>query len=497
MKKTLSIFIILVIILSSLTGCSQNTFGYLELMTEIYNLKEFSFENNTTIKYADKYDYKLYDMDIKSKGKVNLTDPNSIYLDIELDVLYKNNKTKNPIKIIHKNNNTYIEKTSIIEIAYILDELSENDKIYTTIANEILSNDLKNIEYIEVSNFKDLLELDTDFNFINKLLFEVYNQEFIDLLKNNFNKFDEKIILRENNGYTLDLNSKNFIEFMKTMINYLNNNKTSLDNFGNIIKKAYINYLIDDGNINNYDYNDYIEMSSFINDYDITEEIYYSISEIENYLLENEDICNFYEYIYRNSSFKQSVYKENNVFTNIIDFEFDLDDISITFIEKSTITPSLVEESNIPNQIIDYQDFHNIYNKIYSKINPVVYGYLNWNNESDYASLYYERKNGIYDYSYENIIKSNNNIYIHKNLVETIINDTIQIDNKNNSATIIKNNNEIKLDSILENDDIMINISCFDLVGIKTHIEKYDGYYGDDSDYTQTYLYLYEDTEHQ
>lgn len=291
--RIVTLFISMVLILSQLTGCSQEDLGYLSLLKEMSASKKGSMDynisftpNKQTIYNSMKENFSSEDLkyvnEIINFNKINLSltgdfdmsDISKMKFDIDIKYSFddKDQEDFGSIKFIDNkiliSNKAFMNIYKLTPIIYKAEEISSTlEKISSD--NSIFSDK----DYFLVADFNEDL---------NKILEELsqyqdeINEDFIDysLISEMFEDFDSGLITKANSGYKFEFDGKKIADTLKKATMYLIENEMS-------------GYYADD-----FSYAEY---------YAATFSCIYSIIEP-----------------FRNSQFKGSIYKVGNTYTEEI-----------------------------------------------------------------------------------------------------------------------------------------------------------------------------------
>ncbi|MFA9423157.1 MAG: hypothetical protein ACERLG_06245, partial [Sedimentibacter sp.] len=216
-KKLISVLLVMMMMISMLTGCSLNELGYVSLSKEVGNLTQFSFDNSTQIEITEQALGENYNVDLNLNGVVNIDELESMY--VSFDLIFKINDLgiEDPINFKVADNKLYVSKNSLLGlITYenLLEGTSENDEII----KELYNNDMKYVEYILLADLNEINEVSEIIDMNSNFIYKDLSDDVTDYLKTAFKGFDSKLITKVSNGYTIEVTPERFLEFIERLV---------------------------------------------------------------------------------------------------------------------------------------------------------------------------------------------------------------------------------------------------------------------------------------
>jgi len=460
-KKTVSIALVIIMVITMLTGCGVNELGYLNLSKEIGNITQFSFENSTQFEISEEAAGDDYNVDLSLKGKVNIDDMQSIYM--SFDLMFKVNEfgIEEPINFIIADNKLYVSKNSILEIVTyenLLNGTSESEKIIS----ELYNNDLKDIEYILLTELNEMQDLNY------KVKYTELHDDAMNYLTTAFKGFDTKLVTKVTNGYSIELTAESTVEFIERLVSYLSKNRELVfDETVKFVEKIYKSTEIDNMTEE--------EKQADIAELKASRQDFYDFIDEAELMLETDELA-MYEEMFRGSSIKEEIYREGNTYKQICQAELSIDNSIIGKLSSSTvITPQTVDKISITEKVILLEELEDLYKKTENKINPVQKVQMQWYEDSFYAQVDATRLDGKTELDTLQYTIIENRVYLPLRYIGESFGEEVQWDNDNKKAYVIRNNEKIDMTGILEDSTTMVKVRDFEKLGYKINYNQVEG----------------------
>lgn len=472
MKKILSLLLILTTLLA-LSGCGNHEWGYLNLLQNLSEERTFSITGDYKIETPEK-------IDISFSGYVDISDTNNLYahadvnyFDEEEDILISNGK------VIFKNNKIYLSKDTVKQLLK-----KTESKEYL----EIFDKELKDLDFL----YYDITPM---FNTENEELInsgkEISNI-FAEVLYEIFKNFETSAIYKSGNGYTLEISDENLATVIDEAIEYFKVNKEKIyDNVYIAINKYY--HLLPNSE-------ELLDKESVLKEIENSKEKY--LEEADNLIKEYNETKDVFKQrikedfagnFYKNTISKTNTgYKieeeilytyEDYIFADPIITEtgeiIEVDGMGIT--EKTfklkgnlTITPGYEKQiSNISN-IEPIEVSQTKVDAEYERTYPATKLTITWSEEEYGADLTVFNSVGDEKYIYSDITIKDDRIYLPLRQISELFGETVEWDDQNKKAFILRDNSKIDMTGIIVNNRTMIKIRDFEKLGYTVNYEKSD-----------------------
>lgn len=483
-------------LVSMLTGCGANELGFMGLMKEITSLTEVGYQNSTKMEITEEASGKSYLIDFNMNGEVNISDINSMYgaFDLMLDI--NGIKLDKPINMIFSEDGFYVSKNALIEAPRyekLFTDMEGYEEVfeYGEILKELYSTIPEDTEYIEVwtmdreyYQYTEDIESDELKNVIQEYLTKA------------FKGFDSKLITKTKNGYSLSLSQKSSVEFIKSLINYLSENKET-------VFDETIDFLLKLSEITDYEIMSEEDKEEFISSMESGRQQFYELIDQAKSFIESEEFEeHFYTYdeIIGDSSATYDIYKEKGSYKIVTKAEGTLEDLYAGKVTSTTeLTPKTVKKEPAPRKAVPLEEVEEEYRNIEERINPTEKIELEW--WSDYSSeefiddyvssVIYDgmpiggydntayvnkyRKNGKVEWDYQTYTIIDGRIYLPLRYIGEAFGEEVGWDNENKKAYVIRGEERIDMSGVLIDSKTMIKIRDFENLGYKIEYNQVDG----------------------
>lgn len=460
-KKSVSMALVIIMVISMLTGCGVNELGYLNLSKEIGSVTQFSFNNSTQIEISEQVADENYNVDLNLKGVANIDDLQSMYM--SFDLIFKVNELgiEQPINFKIADNKVYVSKNSILAaIAYekLLNGTSESEKII----EEMYNSELKDIEYILLTDLDETQGMHYEVKYT-----DLYD-DAMEYLTTAFKGFDSKLITKVKNGYSLELTPESAVKFIKSLVTYISENKELVfDETVKYVEKIYNSTEFEDVTAE--------EKEAMIEELKASRQDFYDFIDEAVLMLETEELES-YEEMFSGSSLKEEVYKEGNSYKQICQAEIAYENSAMGKLSSSTvITPQIVEKIDVTQGVISIEELEDLYNKTENKINPVKKMQLQWYADSFYTQVDISRLDGKTDWDSQPYALIEDRVYLPLRYIGEHFGEEVQWDNENKKAYVIRNNEKIDMTGVLIDSKTMVKIRDFEKLGYKINYNQVEG----------------------
>lgn len=467
MKRLISAVLTGIMLVSMLTGCGANELGFIGLMKEITSSTEVGYKNSTKMEVSEKDSGKSYLIDFNMNGEVNISEINSMYGSFDIMLEINGIKLTKPINIIFSENGLYISKNALIEFPKYEKLLADTEE-YGEILKELYNTIPEDTEYIEVwtmnSEYYQYAE-GIEYNELSGVI-----QEY---LTKAFKGFDSKLISKTKNGYSISLNQKSSLEFIKSLINYLSENKETVFN-------ETVNFLPRFFEITDYEIMTEEDKEELISSLESgRQQVYDTIEQAKSFIDSEEFEEHFYTYdeIIEDSSTIYAISKEKGSYKIDVKAESTFEELyTIKAISTTELTPKTVKKAPAPGKAIVFEEVEKEYKKIEEKINPTEKIELEWYNTYDntvYVNKY--RKNGKVEWDYQPFAIIEDRIYLPLRYIGESFGEEVGWDNENKTAYIIRDEERIDMTGVLVDSITMIKVRDFEKLGYKIDYVQNEG----------------------
>ncbi|MDW5299605.1 MAG: stalk domain-containing protein [Sedimentibacter sp.] len=460
-KKSVSMALVIIMVISILTGCGVNELGYLNLSKEIGNVTQFSFNNSTQIEISKEAAGDDYNVDLNLKGVVNIEDLQSMYM--SFDLIFKVNELgiEEPINFKIADNKLYVSKNSILEIvAYenLLNGASESEKII----EEMYNSELKEIEYILLTDLDETQGMHYEVSYT-----DLYD-DAMEYLTTAFKGFDSKLITKVTNGYSLELTPESTVEFIERLITYISENKELVfDETVKYVEKIYNSTEFEDVTAE--------EKEELIAELKASRQDFYDFIDEAVLILETDEL-KLYEEMFQGSRIKEKIYKEGNSYRQICQAEIVYENSLMGKLSSNTvITPQVVEKIDVTEGIIAIDELEDLYNKTENKINPVKKIQLQWYADDLCVQVDISRLDGKADWDSQPYSLIEDRVYLPLRYIGEQFGEEVQWDNEYKKAYVVRNNEKIDMTGLLIDSKTMVKVRDFEKLGYKINYNQVEG----------------------
>lgn len=464
-KRFLSLLLTGLMIILTLTGCSTNELGYLNLSKEIGNTAQYEFINNTTLEISSNVAGEDYNVTMNLEGVANIEDLNALYMN--LDVMLKVNDIGNelPVNLVIWNNKVFVSKNVILEAVKLqekFDGTTENPNVIDALYNV----ELKDTEYIMVADLDE---------YYNGVQYKASYKDIYDIALNYitsaFKGFDTKLVTKINNGYAIELTPEKAFDFIGRLVTYISNNRDLV--FDETVE--YIENIYDNMNIQELEGFTEQDKDMAIEELKASRQDFYDFIDEAVLLVESEDFKE-YENMFDRSYLKEKVYKNGSSYVQDVQGELVVEDIIMGNFNTSTeVTPGNVEIKQIESKYITADELENLFNKTENRINPVNKMELTWYPESYSAEINKYRLDGETDWDYQNYALIDSRVYLPLRYIGESFGEEVAWDNTNKKAYVIRNGEKIDMTGVLINDKTMVKVRDFEKLGYSINYIQEDG----------------------
>jgi hypothetical protein len=453
-KRTMSFMLSLVMLLSVLTGCSTNELGYLSLSRELAALTQFSFENTTNIEVSEEVAGEDYNAAINLKGKANLDDLNSIYMDVDVTFSINGVESTEPINFIIADNNVYASKNMVLQIIKFDEMVNGEATESVEVINDLYNNGLKDVEYILLSDLgeMDSIEYRTDY--------KEMQDDAIDYITTAFKGFDSKLITKINGGYSVKLTSQSALEFVERLIVYVSEHREHV--FDETVK--YVENLY-----NNTEFEGMTseEKEEIIAELKASRQDFYDFLDEAVMILETDELASLEELV-RGSSIKQDVVKTGTTYKENSSVEIVYEGTSIGKLSAETlVTPENVEKVSVTESVMTLEEAESLYAKTENKINPAQTMQLMWYADDYDLDVDITRKSGKTDWNTQPYTIIENRVYLPLRYIGETFGEEVYWDNDARKAYVIRGNEKIDMTGVIVESRTMVKVRDFEKLGYK------------------------------
>jgi len=458
-KKLTSLVLIVTILISMLTGCSVSDLGYLKLSRELTKLTEFSFENSTQIKVSEEMVDEDYNINFEIKGEANITDLNSMYMSFDMNIKVNDIGLEKPINFKIIDNQLFVSKNILLELVY-LEEIIDGSTGGKTVVQELFNNDLKDIEYILLSDldmgYKGFYDLEEEynektFNFMNS---EDIYEKSINYLTTTFNGFDTNLVKKTSNGYIVELTTEDILVFVENLLIYISENRDQV--FDETVK--YVEELFNKAEKEEA----LAELRDSKQDfYDFIDESIYSI-DLYRYELDT------YVDMVKGSKIKQQLNKNKNNFKEAQEIILVYEDVKMLSVVSNTlITPKDIKKVAITGDVILESELDDLYYEVEKRVNPVQEISVEWylDDNSIYTYTIYTRLERNTYSNYLKLESVDDRIYLPLRHICETLGEEVEWDNIDKKAYIVRGEEKIHMSGIIRDSETFINIGDFEKLG--------------------------------
>ncbi len=474
MKKLISVVLIGIMLISTMTGCGANELGYLNLAKEISSQTQYGFNNKTSVKLSKDLVGEEYNIDFEIDGEVNLDNLNDLYGTMDFTLKINDIAVENPISIKFADNNVYISKNAVIEMIKYEKMLNGTDES-SKILEELYNNDLKDIDYIVINSqaFNDGFQPGLSYGFLEMQGKEVEYSEMYDYtheyLTKAFKGFDTELIKKVNNGYSFELTPESTLKFVKSLVAYLDENREVVfDETINYLENIY-SLIVEE------EFTEEEKAAAIVEIKESRQDFYDFIDEAVLFMEESEELESAAS-MFDDSIIKVDIYKEKNSYKEVTEAEIVYENVSMGRLSSTTtIIPKEVEKISVTGNIITLEEMEKAYTKAENKVNPVQRIELQWYFDSYDAQVNKYKLSGNIDWDYQPFVIIEDRVYLPLRYIGESFDETVDWDNENKKAYIIRGDEKIDMTGVLVNSRTMVKIRDFEKLGYKIDYNQVDG----------------------
>lgn len=464
MKKTISVILIGIMLISMLTGCGANELGYLKLSKEIASLTQYSFNNITSIELSKEFVGEEYNIDFEIDGKVNMDNFNDLYGTMDFTFKINDIETENPINIKFADNKLYISKNAVIEMIKYEKMLNGTEE-YGKIVEELYNNDLKDIDYLI---YEDLSQQYLEIPEEEIAYTEMYEYAH-DYLTKAFKGFDTKLIEKINNGYSFELTTESALEFVKSLAVYLSENKE-------VVFDETINYLENIYSLIVEEEFSQEEKDAAIAEIEMSRQDFYDFIDEAVLFMEESQEFELGTSMFDDSIIKMQVYKENDSYKEVVEGEIKYENVSMGKLSSATtMIPKEIEKVSVTGNTITFEEMEEAYTRAENKVNPVQKIELQWYADSFNTEITKYRLNGNSDWAYQPFVIIEDRVYLPLRYIGESFGEEVDWDNENKIAYVIRGQEKIDMTGVLVDSRTMVKIRDFEKLGYIIDYNQVDG----------------------
>lgn len=458
MKKSVSLLLVVLMSITMLTGCGVNDLGYLNLSKEIADVTEFEFDNNTKITVSKEIAEKNYNIDMNLKGEANLTDLDAMYTSFDLQLKFNGIGIENPVNFKIADNKLYVSKSALLEIAELEKELEEN-QAYKKVMEELNKKDLKDIEYVMLTDLGETYK-DTTYK-------EMSDKAF-DYIKTAFKGFDSKLISKTSKGYAMELTSEGALAFVESLVKYLSENKELVfDETVKYVEAIYTSIDMEDVSEE--------EMQEMIQAMKESRQDFYDFVDGAAEMLKTSEINTYLDMV-KGSSIKEELSKEGSSYKDKLDAKLVYEGVEMgTIASSTTITPAKVEKEAVKGKVITVEELEALYNTTENLVNPIKKMELEWYSDSMDAQVKNTRLEGNSSYDFKEYTIIDGRIYLPLRYVCETFGEQVEWDNAARKSYIVRGTEKIDMTGTIINSQTMVKIRDFEKLGYKVNYNQVDG----------------------
>jgi hypothetical protein len=458
-KKLISLALVGVMLISILTGCGVNDLGYLNYTKEVSDIKEYSFENNTIINVSEEVLGEEYNVEFTLEGDANLEDLQSMYMSFNLLFNVNDIGIENPINFKMVDNKLYVSKSSMLEVI-ALASMIEEDTSVAKIIQEVYDNDLKDVEYILLTDLNDVYK---------DMTYDEMSDKAYDYLTTAFKGFDTKLITKISNGYSVELTSENAMTFIENFVTYLSENKE-------LVFDETVEYLVDiysNMEVEGLTEEDKQEMFTEIRE---SRQDFYDAVDEAVLFLGTEELDSYLDTI-DGSKINSEIYKKGNAYVEKATAEIVVQGVKMGSLESNTtMTPESIIKESIEGNVIAVEDLEDLYNEAEDRINPVQTLELEWypedqDNEAMVTSI---RVEGNMDFDFQPYSIIDGRIYLPLRYIGESFGEEVSWDDSTKTAYIVRDSEKIAMTGVIIDSKTMVKVRDFEKLGYTVEFEQND-----------------------
>lgn len=458
MKKLVSLLLVCLMSITMLTGCGVNDLGYLNLSKETADITEFKFDNQTQVKVSKEIAEKNYNIDLNLKGEANVKDLNKMYASFDLQLKFNGIGIENPVNFKIADNNLYVSKSALLEIAEIQKEIEDNSA-YKKVMDELHKNELKNVDYILLTDLGTTYE-DTSYKELSDKAFNY--------IKTAFKGFDSKLVTKTAKGYSMELTSEGALAFAENLFKYLSENKELVfDETVKYIADIYSMMEIED--VSEEEIQEIIQVMK-----DSRQEFYDFVDEAA-VMLKSEEVSTYINMV-KGSKFKEELYKEGQSYKQKIEASVVYEGTDMgSIVSTTSITPAKIQAEAIKGEVIKAEDLEVMYNNTENKVNPVKKMELEWYEDGIDVQVTNTRQEGNTGFDFKEYTIIDGRIYLPLRYVCETFGEQVEWDNNARKAYIVRGTEKIDMTGTIIDSQTMVKIRDFEKLGYKVNYNQVDG----------------------
>lgn len=468
MKRNTSLLLIILLLVSILTGCGIDDLGYLKLSKEINQITSFDFNSSVDLEVSKAVLGEKMKFNIAIEGKADVKNLDSPYFDMDLKININGKEHKNPVKFIMSENKLYVSKNAILELINIQENLGYEEYNKKAL-QQLYRVNLKDVNYILLADVSDIYG-NIDYTTDSKDISDHAHNYIVSAFKG----FDSKLVTKINNGYSVELTSEKIVDFIERFIQYLSENKDLV--FDETIK--YIENIYDIMDIQAYDESMDFNKEEIIAELEEVRQDFYDFIDgtefMQSYFLEE------FSSALDRSYFKGEITKKGTTYLQSATGQLVIEDVIVGILNTTTeITPATIKKVPISGDSIFIEDVIKLYEDLEIKYNPVESIKITWHsedyNDSIYANISIYKKDGTFSWDYADYLLLEDRVYLPLRFIGEKFNEDVQWDDVAKKAYIIRDNEPIYMIGELVEDTTMVKIRDFEKLGYTIHFEQENG----------------------
>lgn len=464
-KRAMSAFLAALMLLLTLTGCSTNELGYLNLSKEIGSMTQYEFTNNTELEISGDVAGEDYNISLEVKGVANIENLNSMYMNMDFVLNVNDMGNELPINVVIWNNKVYVSKNAILEAVKVQEEyegVTENPKVI----DALYSVELKDMDYIMVADLSEYYE-GVEYNANYKDLYD----SAMNYMTSAFKGFDTKLVTKINNGYEIKLTPESTFDFLGRLITYTSNNKDLV--YDETIE--YVKNIFDNMSMQSSEGMTEAEKEKAIEELEASRQDFYDFIDEAAMLVESEEMKE-YEDMFERSSYQQKIYKNGSSYVQDIQGDLVFEDVMMGSLKStSKISPVDVEIKGISGKDITAEDLMDLYEKTENKINPVNKMELKWYSDFNSAEVGRYRLDGKEDWGYQDYALIEERVYLPLRYIGESFGEEVSWDNEAKKAYVVRGSEKIDMTGVLIDNKTMVKVRDFEKLGYKISYIQEDG----------------------
>nr|WP_312578641.1 copper amine oxidase N-terminal domain-containing protein [Sedimentibacter sp.] len=448
-KKLTSMALVGIMSFSMLTGCGVNDLGYLKYSRELSDITEYSFENSTTINVSEEAAGEEYNVDFTLNGEANLEDLKSMYMSFDLLFDINDMGIENPMNFKIADNKVYVSKNSLLEIVNFAKIMKSDSE--AKIMQEVYDNDLKDADYILLTDLGDVYK---------DMSYKEMSDSAYDYLTKAFKGFDSKLITKTSKGYSVELSSENALTFVKSLVDYLSENKA-------LVFDESVNYLVDIySNMEVEGLTEEAKQEMFTEIKESRQDFYDFVDEAA-LVLDSGELDSYLDMV-DGSKIKSEVYKQGKSHKEKIEGKAVFKGVEMgNFVSETTITPKNIEKTSIEGNIVAVEELEKLLDSAENRINPVQTLELEWYPGDTSAMVTSTRIEGNTDFNIQPYTIVDGRIYLPLRYIGEAFGEEVSWDDAAKTAYIVRGAEKIDMTGIIVDSKTMVKVRDFEKLGYK------------------------------